>query len=166
MHLPLPPLPAFPPARWLLRPAEWIPVPILETVVAHAAQQLLNESIQDGSLEFMEGRVLAVQVSDPDLRLLLTLERGWLRGAGAGGEQPQVTISAAARDLLLLVAGRTDPDTLFFQRRLRLSGDTEFGLGVKNVLDTIDREAIPVPLRAVLGRLADALESGPDRRTD
>jgi len=162
MHLPLPPLPALPPARWLLRPAEWIPVPILEVVVAHAAQQLLNESIQDGSLEFMEGRVLAVQVSDPDLRLLLTLERGWLRGAEGG--EPQVTISAAARDLLLLIAGRTDPDTLFFQRRLRLSGDTEFGLGVKNVLDTIDREAIPAPFRAVLGRLADALEPDPGPR--
>lgn len=34
-----------------------------------------------------------------------------------------------------------DADTLFFQRRLRISGDTELGLIVKNWLDASPRPA-------------------------
>jgi len=31
-----------------------------------------------------------------------------------------------------------DPDTLFFNRKLVIEGDTELGLIVKNLLDSID----------------------------
>ena len=41
-------------------------------------------------------------------------------------------------DLLLLISQREDADTLFFQRRLRMEGDTELGLEIKNFLDGMD----------------------------
>ena len=45
---------------------------------------------------------------------------------------------------LILVAGRKeDPDTLFFQRRLSIEGDTELGLEVKNLMDNIEFEQLP-----------------------
>ena len=47
-------------------------------------------------------------------------------------------------DDLVLIAGRKqDPDTLFFQRRLKIEGDTELGLEVKNLIDAIDIEQLP-----------------------
>jgi predicted lipid carrier protein YhbT len=49
-----------------------------------------------------------------------------------------LTISARARDFLALLAREEDPDTLFFNRRLLMEGDTDLGLLVKNTLDGID----------------------------
>ncbi|AGA33437.1 Sterol-binding domain protein [Thioalkalivibrio nitratireducens DSM 14787] len=155
MTLPLPYLPA-PSTAVLLWPLGALPHPLAEALVARATQQLLSEALEDGSLELLEGRILAVTVSEPTLRMRFTLDRGRLHSAGAG--PADVTVTASADDLLLLVARRTDPDTLFFHRRLRLSGDTELGLAVKNVLDTIDLTRIPAPLQALVDHAADGVE--------
>ncbi|STL79926.1 sterol-binding protein [Escherichia coli] len=45
--------------------------------------------------------------------------------------QADVSFSADASDLLMIAARKQDPDTLFFQRRLVIEGDTELGLYVK-----------------------------------
>ncbi len=49
-----------------------------------------------------------------------------------------VTFTACAADFLLLATRRADPDTLFFERRLLIEGDTETGLRLKNCLDAVD----------------------------
>ena len=77
--------------------------------------------------------------------------------------ETDLAISANAQDFLLLAQRRQDPDTLFFNRRLVMEGDTELGLVVKNALDALElpvldpREWTP---RAVLGRLAPGLAGG------
>ncbi len=38
-----------------------------------------------------------------------------------------VSFSADASDLLMIAARKQDPDTLFFQRRLVIEGDTGWG---------------------------------------
>jgi predicted lipid carrier protein YhbT len=55
---------------------------------------------------------------------------------------------------MLLAARREDADTLFFQRRLRMSGDTELGLYLKNFLDAFEPPARWVPLTRALDRMA------------
>ena len=71
---------------------------------------------------------------------------------------PDVTLRANAADYLSLLRGETDPDTLFFQRRLALEGDTALGLYVKNWLDATDRDALlallPAPLRRWMNAVA------------
>jgi predicted lipid carrier protein YhbT len=37
-----------------------------------------------------------------------------------------------------------DPDTLFFNRKLIIEGDTELGLIVKNLLDSVDWSTTPL----------------------
>ena len=37
-----------------------------------------------------------------------------------------------------------DPDTLFFNRKLVIEGDTELGLVVKNLLDSVDWSSTPL----------------------
>jgi predicted lipid carrier protein YhbT len=49
-----------------------------------------------------------------------------------------VTFTAAAVDLVRMAARRSDPDTLFFERRLMIDGDTETGLRLKNLLDAVE----------------------------
>jgi len=61
----------------------------------------------------------------------------------------------------MIATRRQDPDTLFFQRRLIVEGDTELGLYVKNLMDSIEIEAMPRFLRLTLEKLADIIESAP-----
>jgi len=60
---------------------------------------------------------------------------------------PDVTVRASAMDYLRLALRREDPDTLFFTRRLLITGDTDLGLVVKNTLDAVEW---PRLLRALL----------------
>lgn len=60
----------------------------------------------------------------------------------------------------MIAARKEDPDTLFFQRRLRIEGDTELGLYVKNLMDAIDLESMPTLLRVGLQQLAEFIEAG------
>lgn len=52
--------------------------------------------------------------------------------------QADVSFSADASDLLMIAARKQDPDTLFFQRRLVIEGDTELGLYVKNLMEPLN----------------------------
>ena len=70
---------------------------------------------------------------------------------------PATTFTATARDLARLALRLEDPDTLFFDRRLRIEGDTDLGLRIKNMLDAVDLDvaAAAMPLR--LGSLVMTL---------
>ena len=74
--------------------------------------------------------------------------------------EADLTISANAQDFLLLAQRRQDPDTLFFNRRLVMEGDTELGLVVKNALDALELPVLDPSHwspRAVLQRKAPHL---------
>ncbi len=62
-------------------------------------------------------------------------------------QDAELTITASASDFLMLALRKEDPDTLFFSRRLRMEGDTELGLLVKNTLDAL--ELPPLDLRSL-----------------
>lgn len=74
--------------------------------------------------------------------------------------EPDLVISANAQDFVLLAQRRQDPDTLFFNRRLVMEGDTELGLMVKNALDALELPVLDPRHwgpRAVLERKAPGL---------
>ncbi|WP_438438587.1 ubiquinone anaerobic biosynthesis accessory factor UbiT [Hydrogenophilus thermoluteolus] len=60
-----------------------------------------------------------------------------------GEMPPRVTFTGPLAVYCALIAQEEDSDTLFFQRRLRVSGDTALGLFIKNTLDALPREAVP-----------------------
>ncbi len=76
--------------------------------------------------------------------------------------EPDVSVSGNANDLVLIAARKEDPDTLFFQRRLVIEGDTELGLYVKNLMDAFEIENMPAPLRFGLLQLADVIKTVQD----
>jgi predicted lipid carrier protein YhbT len=69
-----------------------------------------------------------------------------------------VCISGESLDFTFLAARKADPDTLFFQRRIRIEGNTELGLGVKNTMDSMDWDDLPLPLRKLLQGVSMLIE--------
>ncbi|WP_217617642.1 SCP2 domain-containing protein [Achromobacter sp. GbtcB20] len=91
----------------------------------------------------LNGRSFAITVEDLGLRSSFVVRDGafrplWNRGSNGAAE---LELGAKLADFLALMREETDADTLFFQRRLRIAGDTELGLIVKNWLDAAPRPA-------------------------
>lgn len=131
--------PVFP--RLLNKPLALIPPAIHSTVLAMLLNQVFRKARRDGDLDFFEGRVLDIEVRDAGLRYRLTMRNRRLYRARSG-RTADVGFSGTVYDFMVLAAREADPDTLFFQRRLRLSGDTELGLYLKNFLSALDPEKI------------------------
>ncbi|WKD50151.1 ubiquinone anaerobic biosynthesis accessory factor UbiT [Microbulbifer spongiae] len=113
-----------------------------EVVFIKLLNQRLSEELQDGLFDFLDSKVLEVSVTDFGVCLRISKRDAYFVRAPTGVPADS-TISASICDFLAIASGREDPDTLFFQRRLCLGGQTEIGLTVKNRLDALDRRRIP-----------------------
>lgn len=127
---------------------------ILTTVL----RRVLGRPLADGDLDFLSGRVLAVHVLEVGRPWLFGVEDGQLRMHPVG-TTADASIHGSAEDFLLMASRRRDPDTLFFQRRIVVEGDTELGLAVKNLLDSLEPADLPAPLDWMLQRAADLAEA-------
>ncbi|MFP5419694.1 MAG: SCP2 domain-containing protein [Gammaproteobacteria bacterium] len=133
-----------------------LPVAPPSRVFSTLANRLLWPALQTLDWQPLVGRRYVVRITDLGLSLRFTVTaRGFApdtRSHHPGA--PDLTISATARDFMLLLTRREDPDTLFFSRRLLSEGDTELGLTVKNLLDALDPEAVLRQLPKPLARAA------------
>jgi predicted lipid carrier protein YhbT/chorismate mutase len=127
-------------------PQRW-QVQLLEAAIDRA----LAAQMKSDALDFMRQRRLAIEVADLRLRWVFELRDGRLRVCDG---LPEATVRGSVTDLLLLASRLEDADTLFFQRRLVLTGDTELGLTARNMLDRLPWELVPLGLRIVLNRAA------------
>lgn len=151
--LPLPDLRTVLPV--LVRPLRIVPHPLQRGVLELGLEQLFRASVAEGDLEFLEGRCLAIEIEDAGWRWPIMLMAGRLRVL-ARDHPADVTIRGASASFLAMAGRLEDPDTLFFQRRLIIEGDTEIGLGVKNFLDGLDEERLPRPLQHAFAVLRHA----------
>ncbi|CAK0740032.1 Ubiquinone biosynthesis accessory factor UbiT [Gammaproteobacteria bacterium] len=136
----------------LATPLGWIPISVHSTAIAFALNHVFSSQIRSGELDFLADRTLAIQAPDACLTFRISLSNGQLV---ASEKIPNLVIGGSVYDLLLLGTGREDPDTLFFQRRLTLDGDTELGLYVKNFLNSQDLSSLlPAPAQGLLPHLA------------
>jgi len=106
-------------------------------------------------MDRLEGHSFAIVVEDAGVEILFRV-RGRRFVPVAKAEEPVLRFRAVAWDYAALAAREADPDTLFFNRRLVVEGDTEIALLVKNTLDTID---IP-RTRSILRRAMRAVGPG------
>jgi predicted lipid carrier protein YhbT len=97
----------------------------------------LDRILPRETLEPLTDKLVCLRVTDGGLTLHFTLTSKGFRPA-VSSAKPDLMISAKARDFLALALREEDPDTLFFNRRLVMEGDTDLGLLVKNTLDAID----------------------------
>ena len=104
---------------------------------ATALNLTLRRKFPDDVLDRLEGHTFAIVVDDAGVEILFRV-RGRRFVPVAQAAEPLLRFRAVAWDYAGLVAREADPDTLFFNRRLMVEGDTEIALLVKNTLDTID----------------------------
>lgn len=138
-----------PPPRRIAPLLRVLPLSTQKRLLERAMAKVLAAPMADGTLDFMAGRRLGIDVSDLGLRWVVELQGQQLVVVDAPAE---ATVRGTATDLLLLAGRLEDADTLFFQRRLVLTGDVELGLTARNLLDRLPWEQVPLGLRIVLNR--------------
>lgn len=148
----------------LLRvPLKFTPFALQRQLLQQVLGWQFRQALADGDLEFLESRWLKIEVRDLALHWFMTVENDKL--VVSQHAEADVSFSGDVNDLILIAARKQDPDTLFFQRRLQIEGDTELGLYVKNLMDAIELESMPAPLRMGLLQLADFVEAGQQEGT-
>lgn len=138
-------------------PGRLTPYAVQKRVLSLVLNQAFREPLRHGELDFLEDAKVRIRVTD--------LNIDWLIRVGADAFRPldrslaeDVSISGESPDFVLLATRQADPDTLFFQRRIRIEGDTELGLGIKNTMDSMDWDDLPLPLRRLLQLISLLIE--------
>lgn len=138
--------------------ARVVPARLQRRVIDHVLNKAFHIPLTENELDFLAGSVVRVRVNDLGLDWLFTLRDERITALDSN-ESSDVCISGNAVAFILLATRRADPDTLFFQRRLSVEGDTELGLAVKNTLDGMDWDELPLLLRNLL-QIIGALIAG------
>jgi predicted lipid carrier protein YhbT/chorismate mutase len=138
-----------PPPRHLVPLLRMLPARWQHALLERAMARVLAMPLAEHALDFMAGRRLGIEVTDLALLWVLSLREGRLVVVD---DAPEASVRGSATDLLLLASRLEDADTLFFQRTLVLTGDTELGLTARNLLDRLPWESVPLGLRIALSR--------------
>ena len=145
--------------KLLAFPSAFVPFKVQEKVLKELLERVLSEAIEDGDLEFLAQKWLKVEVTDLKLTWFLSFEDEQLI-ISENIESHDVSFSGNLNELILIAGKKEDPDTLFFQRRLLIQGDTELGLEVKNLLDNIDFSTFPPLLNKGLNHFSTFIQQG------
>jgi len=111
-------------------------------ILNKSANELFKQAIANGELAFLEGNYVNVDILEMDLEYCISLEDERLE-ITESNSNPDATFRFAPIEGILIASGEEDPDTLFFQRKLIVEGNTELGLEVKNFLGAIDMDEMP-----------------------
>lgn len=118
-----------------------VPFVLQQVVMEPMLALVFGEAVAAGDFDILRGRWLRLEITDLGLRWNLTCRR---QGLQLAADAPaDVTIRGNWREFLLLASRQEDPDTLFFRRRLTIEGDTDLGLAIKNLIDSLDPDNLP-----------------------
>jgi predicted lipid carrier protein YhbT len=149
----------------LLRPSlRLLPFSVQKTLLLPALTSIFQEAIEDGEFEFLQDKWLKISIIDLELDWWLSFDQDKLVMASMSELKSSdiiedVSFSATGDDLILIAGRKQDPDTLFFQRRLKIEGDTELGLEVKNLIDAIDIDQLPSSVHSLVAFSAAFLQN-------
>lgn len=112
---------------------------------AQLLEHLINRIFAGSALAQLQplsGRKLLFCTPGGELNLVMLISGERIRISHHSGESlgdyPDVTIRGDLMTLTALCLGLEDSDTLFFSRRLLMTGDTSIGLMFKNILTNLD----------------------------
>ncbi|KJY82191.1 sterol-binding protein [Vibrio galatheae] len=146
-------------ASILRSPVHFLPQVVQKKALLEGLKTVFKEALEDGDFEFLEGKWLKVEVKDLQVSWLISYDNEQIVIADKAVKE-DVLFSSNLNDLVLIAGRKEDPDTLFFQRRLSIEGDTELGLEVKNLMDSVDLDSLPKPMQTLLNQLAEFVQKG------
>lgn len=138
-------------AKRLLNPqklsfvATKFPSRINSSIMEKLCNQAFNDQIKEGEFEFLKDNQLQIEILDAQLFIGLSYQNNKIICTHFN-QQPtesDVTLSVSSLDAISLIQQQVDPDTLFFQRKLKIKGNTDLAHQVKNTIDTLDPNVIP-----------------------
>lgn len=132
-------------------PLQLIPQTAHNHFLVATLNRVFARDLHAGELEFLQNRVISIKVMDAGLDFRMTLRRDTLSVSNKWSSI-DLSIEGSVYDFMLLASRKEDPDTLFFNRRIRLKGDTELGLYVKNYLDALELDQHWTPFLGVLDK--------------
>ena len=141
----------------MMFPVNFLPLPLQSYCLESLLGSVFAEQIEDGDVDFLQDSVLLIHMRDIGLKWFFSFD-GEKFKLLSQQDDATVTIQGDVNEFILLASRRIDPDTLFFQRKLEIVGDTEVGLQVKNLLDSVDEGVIPMPVDIFLQCAADYVE--------
>lgn len=114
-----------------------------QQVLVFVLNRLLRQGILPADMSLLAGRHFEIDVLDAGVtqRFSATQEK-FIVDHYTG--VPDLRFAANTAEFIKIILREEDPDTLFFNRKLQIEGDTELGLIVKNLLDSIDWSNTPL----------------------
>lgn len=103
-----------------------------------ALNRMLKTGMLPADMSLLAGRYYQIDVLDLGMRIRFTATEDKFTTAARKNAAPDLRFAASAADFAKILLRQEDPDTLFFNRRLQIEGDTELGLIVKNLFDSMD----------------------------
>ncbi|NQZ94529.1 MAG: SCP2 domain-containing protein [Moritella sp.] len=140
-------------------PAKVLPFSLQEKVLSLVLNRVFAEALAEDEFEFLEQKWLQVEITDLGINWFIScLDNKLVIAPNAASVD--VSFKGNINELVLITARKEDPDTLFFQRRLKIEGDTELGLEVKNMLDSFDLDELPKAVTTLLAYVAEFIQQG------
>ncbi|MDR1849614.1 MAG: SCP2 sterol-binding domain-containing protein [Zoogloeaceae bacterium] len=94
--------------------------------------------LPEEAIQLCSGRRILIAVDDTGSRALFTCLNGIFQPVWRETANADVRFHGDLHAYLKLILRQEDPDTLFFNRQLTIEGDTELGLAIKNLLDSLE----------------------------
>lgn len=139
------------PARLLSNVITRLPAWPPAAMLAAALNVVLRPRLSDAHKAMLDRRVVLIGAIDAGVECRVSWSG--TRFVAHGRQAPHdVAIRARLRDFHALATHAEDPDTLFFQRRLLIDGDTALGLGIKNLLDGMETPSWLMHLHSKFGK--------------
>ena len=107
--------------KWMAKIGTKLPGKPPRFVLVSVLNTMLKKGLLPADMELFAGRKFEIEVLDDNF-----------------SGTPDLRLAANGIDFMRMMMREEDPDTLFFNRKLQIEGDTELGLITKNLLDSVE----------------------------
>ena len=133
---------------WVAHIGRKLPALPPRLVLVHTLNHMLRRGLLPADMNKFAGRHFQLDVLDLGISIRFSANRQQFTSEDYPGK-PDLRLAANSIDYLHMILREEDPDTLFFNRKLQIEGDTALGLTTKNLLDCVDwrwQRVLPAPL--------------------
>ncbi|HBR18110.1 MAG: hypothetical protein A3G39_11095 [Deltaproteobacteria bacterium RIFCSPLOWO2_12_FULL_43_16] len=88
-------------------------------------------------LKEIDDKIFSFEASDLNKKFYLHIKNGDIKIIPHLAKTPDVVMKGEAKIFFGLLLGKEDPDTVFFSRKLEISGDTSAAIHFKNILNSL-----------------------------
>lgn len=88
-------------------------------------------------LKEIDDKIFLFQATDINKGFYIHMKDGNMKIIPHMAKEPDVTMKGEVKVLIELLLNKADPDTIFFSRRLEITGDTAAAIHFKNILASL-----------------------------